>query len=54
MHLAAQYSCLRCLRLLLARGADPSVKDAAHGATPLQWAEHSEAEDSAAVLRAAG
>jgi ankyrin repeat protein len=53
LHLAAQHSQLRCLRLLLERGADPTVRDAAYDATPLGWAEHSGATRSAALLRAA-
>jgi ankyrin repeat protein len=54
MHLAAQFGSLRCLRLLLERGADPTIRDAAHGGTPLGWAEHGGAHDAAALLRAAG
>lgn len=53
MHLAAQYSCLGCLRLLLERGADPEIKDAAYASTPLGWAEHNGAQDSIEILRAA-
>jgi hypothetical protein len=45
---------LKCLRLLLDRGADPTIRDAAYQGTPLGWAEHSGASDSAALLRAAG
>jgi ankyrin repeat protein len=52
MHLAAQYSCVKCLRLLLDRGADPTIKDAAYHATPLGWAEHEGSEETAAMLRA--
>jgi ankyrin repeat protein len=51
MHLAAQYSCLKCLRLLLDRGADASIKDAAYHATPLGWAEYGGAAEAAAMLR---
>jgi ankyrin repeat protein len=50
MHLAAQYGCLKCLRLLLERGADPTIKDLAHEATPLQWAKHVGALEAAAIL----
>jgi hypothetical protein len=39
------------LRLLLARGADPNIKDAAYDATPLMWAEHVTAREAAALLR---
>jgi ankyrin repeat protein len=52
LHLAAQYSCLGCLRLLLARGADTTIQDAAFGATPLGWAEHVGSTDASALLRA--
>lgn len=51
MHLAAQYSCLKCLRLLLERGADATIKDAAYDATPLGWAQYHGAEEAAALLR---
>jgi ankyrin repeat protein len=53
MHLAAQYESLQCLRLLLQRGADPTIQDAAFKATPLGWAEHTGAERAAAMLRSA-
>ena len=51
MHLAAQHSALRCLDLLLDRGADPSIVDAAYDATPLEWAVECGAPDSAELLR---
>jgi len=51
MHLAAQFSCLGCLRLLLDRGADATIKDAAHDATPLEWAQHGGSSDAVAILR---
>jgi ankyrin repeat protein len=50
MHLAAQFGCTNCLRLLLARGADPTIKDAAYQATPLEWAEHHGTVEAAAML----
>ena len=53
MHLAAQYDCVDCLQLLLDRGADASIEDAAYHATPLGWAEHAGATGASAVLRAA-
>lgn len=53
LHLAAQYSALGTLDLLLARGADPTVVDGAHGATPLDWAEHCDQPEAAARIRAA-
>ena len=52
LHLAAQFNHLACLRLLLERGADPTIKDAAFNATPLGWAEHAGASEAAALLRA--
>jgi ankyrin repeat protein len=52
LHLAAQYGCLGCLRLLLSYGADPNIRDAAYHATPLGWAEHEGAEEAAAIVRA--
>jgi ankyrin repeat protein len=53
LHLAAQYGCLGCLRLLLARGADATLRDAAFDSTPLRWAEHVGALESAQLLRSA-
>lgn len=53
LHLAAQYGSLGCLRLLLARGADPSIRDAAFDSTPLGWALHVGADESARILRTA-
>jgi ankyrin repeat protein len=52
MHLAAQYSCLKCLQLLLNRGADPTILDDRFGGTPLGWARYGEAADAVAVLEA--
>ncbi len=51
MHLSAQHSALRCLDLLLDRGADPSIADGSYNATPLEWAEECGAADSADLLR---
>lgn len=52
LHLAAQFGCLECLRLLLDRGADPTIEDGAYRATPLGWAQHHGATEAAALLRA--
>ena len=52
LHLAAQYSRLKCLKLLLDRGADRTIKDELYQATPLGWAEHEGAQDSVALLTA--
>ena len=51
MHLAAQHGAVGCLELLLDRGADPSIVDAAHGGDPLGWAEFGGAEEAVAILR---
>ncbi len=50
MHLAAQHDAVDCLNLLLDRGADPTVVDAAHGGTPLGWAEHGGAMAAVEIL----
>ena len=50
MHLAAQHDAVRCLRLLLERGADPTIVDGAHGGTPLGWAEFGAADAAVAIL----
>ena len=52
MHLAAQYGALRCLRLLLDRGADASIADGAYDSTPLGWARFGEQPDAVALLEA--
>ena len=54
MHLAAQYGALGCLRLLLARGADASITDAAYNSTPLGWARVGEQDAAVAILEAHG
>jgi len=51
MHLAAQNNALGCVQLLLDRGADAAVVDAAHGGTPAGWAEYSGAAETLALLR---
>ena len=52
MHLAAQYSSLKCLRLLLDRGADAMINDANYDATPLGWAQYGGATEAVEMLRA--
>ena len=52
MHLAAQYNCVRCLELLLERGASATIVDGAHGGTPLGWAEYGGSEQARALLEA--
>ena len=54
MHLAAQYRAINCLRLLLARGADPQVTDDLHNSTPMGWARFGENQDSINVLQEFG
>lgn len=51
MHLAAQHNAVDCLNLLLDRGADPTVADAAYGGTPLGWAEHGGATAAIEILK---
>ena len=51
MHLAAQHGAVGCLNLLLDRGADPTVVDAAYGGTPLGWAEHGGAAAAVEILK---
>ena len=51
MHLAAQHGALKCLDLLLDRGADPAIADARYNATPLGWAEECGASEAAELLR---
>ncbi|GAB1512858.1 ankyrin repeat domain-containing protein [Actinophytocola sp. KF-1] len=41
LHHAAEGGHLEVIEALLAAGADPSVEDDVHGATPAGWAEHS-------------
>lgn len=50
MHLAAQYGCLKVLRLLLERGARSDIADGAFNATPRGWAQHVNATASIALL----
>lgn len=52
LHLAAQYSGLKCLNLLLERGASTAIQDDGYHATPLGWAEYAGAEDSVRLLKA--
>lgn len=51
IHLAAQFSCLDCLELLIARGADKRIIDRAHGGTPEDWARLHDADDAVSLLR---
>jgi ankyrin repeat protein len=51
LHLAAQHNAVRCVKLLLERGADPSIADAAHQTTPMGWAEYSGATEAFELLQ---
>ncbi len=54
LHLAAQFECLECVRLLVERGADLSVVDGAFGGTPLGWARHEGSAAAVAMLESLG
>ncbi|MDR6293036.1 ankyrin repeat protein [Inquilinus ginsengisoli] len=52
LHMAAGWANdLRGARLLLARGADPAVRDRTYDSTPLGWAEHFGHPEIAALLK---
>jgi ankyrin repeat protein len=50
LHTAAGQGHRAVVELLLARGADPSIKDARYQSTPLGWATHMGRDDIAALL----
>ncbi|MEP6833018.1 MAG: ankyrin repeat domain-containing protein [Gemmatimonas sp.] len=52
LHLAAQSNQVGAVRALLENGADPSIKDALYGGTPLGWAQHDGANDVVPLLSA--
>ena len=54
MHLAAQYNCVGCLKLLLDRGADPTIVDGTHDGTPKVWAKFQGATDAVEILNRRG
>ena len=54
MHLAAQHNCVRCLNLLLDRGADPTIADGSHGGTPAGWADYGGASEALDILKRRG
>ncbi|WP_084962459.1 ankyrin repeat domain-containing protein [Thermoactinospora rubra] len=51
LHEAAWRDDVETARTLVSLGADPSIKDVEHGATPLGWAEYGGRERVAAYLR---
>ena len=51
LHLAAQHNCVRCVELLLDRGADATIVDGAHDGTPAGWAEFGGATEALGLLR---
>lgn len=54
LHHAAWIGDVELVRALLDCGADANVVDAEHGTTPLAWAEHGQAWNTAEILRGAG
>ncbi len=52
LHLAAQRDHTQMVELLLARGADRTIKDALYESTPAGWAEHGGARRALAALHA--
>ena len=52
LHLAAEGGRLGAMRALLDAGADRTIRDALHGGTPADWAEHGGADEAVALLRA--
>ena len=51
LHHAAANGDVEMVRVLLELGADPTLKDCRFDATPLQWAEHFDKPETAALLR---
>jgi ankyrin repeat protein len=54
LHLAAQDDHREAVDALLDAGADPTIRDALHGGTPADWAEHFGRQVTAERLRARG
>jgi hypothetical protein len=52
MHVAVEWDDEALLRVALAHGVDPTVRDGVWNGTPLDWAEHLGRERLAEVLRA--
>ena len=51
LHHAAANGDAEVVRLLLELGADPTLKDCRFDGTPLDWAEHFDKPETAALLR---
>ena len=51
LHLAAQCGRADLARLLLDRGADPTIQERVHHGTPLSWAQHFASHEVAAILQ---
>jgi ankyrin repeat protein len=51
LHHAAEGGHVEVIEVLLAAGADPSIRDDLHGGTPAGWAEHSGQTAAAELLR---
>jgi ankyrin repeat protein len=51
LHEAAMRGNTAIIRLLLAHGADPTVRDTAYHATPAGWAEHHAQREAQQLLR---
>src|SRR5690606_27397182 len=52
LHLAAQHDHVEVIDALLARGADPTIRDALYDSTPVGWAEHGSATRAMTALQA--
>ena len=50
LHAAAGQGHVAVVELLLARGADASIRDARYQSTPLGWARHAGSDDVIALL----
>jgi ankyrin repeat protein len=51
LHLAAAHGHTETVRVLLAAGADPAIRDSTHASDPAGWAEHFGQPDVAEMLR---
>lgn len=51
LHLAAQFNSPDSIKLLLSRGADPTIVDVAHGGDAIGWATFSGANEAAALIK---